>query len=102
MLTAGGPMVIDWTNAAAGPPGADVAMAYLIMASSDLDALPSWIRPAAWGLRRVFLRRFRATVRDDPGSYLAQVARYRLTDVNVRPAEAARLLRLTQPGRAGR
>ena len=95
---AGGPVVIDWTNAAAGPPGADVAMAYLIMASSDLDALPWWIRPAAWSLRRVFLRRFQAAVRDDPGPYLAQVARYRLADVNVRPAEAARLLRLTQPG----
>ncbi len=71
-------------------------MAYLIMASSDLDALPWWIRPAAWSLRRVFLRRFRAAVRDDPGSYLAQVARYRLADVNVRAAEAARLLRLTE------
>ena len=45
MLTAGGPVVIDWTNAAAGPPGSDVAMAYLIMASSDLDALPWWLRP---------------------------------------------------------
>jgi hypothetical protein len=98
MLTAGGPVVIDWTNAAAGPPGADVAMAYLIMASSDLDALPWWIRPAAWSLRRVFLRRFQAAVRDDPGPYLAQVARHRLADVNVRPAEAARLLQLTQPG----
>ena len=96
MLTAGGPVVIDWTNAAAGPPGADVAMTYLIMASSDLDAVPWWIRPAASGLRRVFLRRFRAAVRDDPGPYLAQVARYRLADVNVRPAEAARLLRLAE------
>jgi Ser/Thr protein kinase RdoA (MazF antagonist) len=27
MLTADGPVVIDWTNASAGPPGADVAMA---------------------------------------------------------------------------
>jgi len=96
MLTAGGPVVIDWTNAAAGPPGADVAMTYLIMASSDLDAVPPRIRPAVSGLRRVFLRRFRAAVRDDPGPYLAQVARYRLADVNVRPAEAARLLRLAE------
>ena len=75
MLTADGPVVIDWTNAAAGPSGADVAMAYLIIASSDLDALPWWLRPAAWSLRRMFLRRFRAAVRDDPGPYLAQVAR---------------------------
>ncbi len=100
MLTAAGPVVIDWTNAAAGPPGADVAMTYLIMATSDLDAVPWWIRPAAWSLRKVFLRRFQAAVRDDPGPYLAQVATYRLADVNVRPAEAARLLRLAE-GKAG-
>jgi len=71
-------------------------MAYLIMASSDLDELPWWLRPAAWSLRRLFLRRFRTAVRDDPGPYLAQVASYRLKDPNVRPAEAARLLRLAE------
>ena len=96
MLTAGGPVVIDWTNAAAGPAGADVAMAALIMASSDIDDLPPWLRPAADGLRRQFLWRFRAVVRDDPGPYLAEVARYRLRDPNVRPAEAERLRRLAR------
>jgi len=50
----------------------------------------------------MFVRRFRAAVRDDPGPYLAEVASYRLADVNVRPAEAARLRRLVRPGRAGR
>jgi Ser/Thr protein kinase RdoA (MazF antagonist) len=107
MLTAGGPVVIDWTNAAAGPAGADVAMAYLIMESSDVDDLPRRLRPAVRELRRVFLRRFRAGVRDDPGPYLAKAARLRMTDVNVRPAEAARLRRLAglagpPPGVAGR
>jgi aminoglycoside phosphotransferase (APT) family kinase protein len=96
MLTPDGPVVIDWTNAAAGPAGADVAMAYLIMASSDLDDVPAWLRPVAGGLRRMLVRRFLAAVRDDPGPYLAQVARYRMADVNVRPAEAARLLRLAE------
>jgi len=101
MLTAGGPVVIDWTNGVAGPAGADVAMACLIMASSDVDDLPRWLRPAAGGLRRLFLRRFRAAVRDDPGPYLAEVARYRMTDPNVRPAEAARLLRLARQAGGG-
>ena len=96
MLTPGGPVVIDWTNAAAAPAGADVAMADLIMASSDVDDLPAWLRPAAGGLRRIFLRRFRAAVRDDPGPYLAEVARYRLKDPNVRPTEAERLRRLAR------
>jgi hypothetical protein len=50
----------------------------------------------------VLLHLFRAAVQDDPGPYLAQVARYRLADINVRPAEAARLRRLSRPGRAGR
>src|SRR5579863_337984 len=84
MLTADGPVVIDWSNACAGPPGADVAMTIVIMASSDTDELPPWIRPAVAGLRRVLLSQFRAAVRDDPGPYLAQVAAHRLTDVNVR------------------
>ena len=43
MLTPDGPVVIDWTNAAAGPTGADVAIACLIMASSDVDDLPPWL-----------------------------------------------------------
>ncbi len=50
----------------------------------------------------MFVCRFRAAVRDDPGPYLAEVASYRLADVNVRPAEAVRLRRLVRSGRAGR
>jgi hypothetical protein len=100
MLTADGPVVIDWSNAAAGPPGADVAMAFVIMASSDIDERPAWIRPAVSVLRRIFLSRFRAAVRDDLGPYLAQMAAHRLTDVNVRPAEAARIRRLAPDGPA--
>jgi Ser/Thr protein kinase RdoA (MazF antagonist) len=99
MLTADGPVVIDWSSASAGPAGADVAMAYLIMASSDVDTAPAWLRPAIGGLRQVLLRRFRAAVRDDPGPYLARAAGYRVKNPNVRPAEAARLLRLA--GQAG-
>ncbi len=78
-------------------------MAYLIMASSDVDGLPAWLVPAAGGLRRVFVRSFLAAVQDDVRPHLAQVARHRLTDPNVRPSEAARLRRLaglaaTEPG----
>jgi aminoglycoside phosphotransferase (APT) family kinase protein len=36
LLSPGGPVVIDWPNAAAGPPGLDVADAYLVMASIDV------------------------------------------------------------------
>jgi aminoglycoside phosphotransferase (APT) family kinase protein len=94
VLTPGGPVVIDWSNGCAGPAGADVAMAYLIMASSDTDGLPKWLAALARPLRRAFLRRFRTAVRDDPAPHLASVAGQRLNDPNVRPAEAARLRRL--------
>jgi phosphotransferase family enzyme len=94
MLTADGPVVIDWTNASAGPPGADVAMTYLIIGSADADAAPPWLRPANCLVRRALMRRFRMAVRDDPRPYLARVAAYRIQDVNVRPAEASRLSRL--------
>ena len=94
MLTADGPVVIDWSNGCAGEGGVDVAMAYLIMASSEVDGLPSWLMPVIGWLRRGFLRRFLAAVRDDPRPHLARVASYRLKDPNVRPAEAARVRRL--------
>jgi hypothetical protein len=71
-------------------------MTIVIMASSDPDELPPWIRPAVAGLRRVFLSQFRSAVRDDPGPHLAPVAAHRLTDVNVRAAEAARIRRLAR------
>jgi hypothetical protein len=37
------------------------------------------------------LRRFRALAGDDPGPELARVARARMADRNIRPAEAQRL-----------
>ena len=101
MLTAGGPVVIDWSNGAAGAPGADVAMTFLIMASSDADELPPHVRPAVSVLRRIFVRRFLAAVRDDHRPYLAPVAEVRLADPNVRSAEAARIRRLTRTAPPG-
>jgi len=91
MLTAAGPVVVDWASAAAGAPAADVAMAWLIIATSEVDAPPPLLRPAISSIRTVLLRRFRALVRDDPGPELARVARARMADPKVRPAEVQRL-----------
>ncbi len=91
MLTAAGPVVIDWSNVAAGGPAADVAMAWLIIATSEVDTPPLLLRPAISSVRAVLLRRFRALVRDDPGPEMARVARARMADRNVRPSEAQRL-----------
>ena len=100
MLTPAGPVVIDWSNVAAGPAAADVAMAWLIIATSEVDAPPLLLRPAISSVRAVLLRRFRALVRDDPRPELARVARARMADRNVRPAEARRLQVIAD--RAGR
>jgi aminoglycoside phosphotransferase (APT) family kinase protein len=96
MITARGPVVIDWSNGAAGPAGADVALAYLIMASSEVNDLPWRVRAAVSGLRARFLTGFLAGVQDDPGPHIAVAARFRMADPNVRPGEAARLEQLVE------
>jgi Ser/Thr protein kinase RdoA (MazF antagonist) len=94
MLTARGPVVIDWTNARRGPAGADVAMAYLIVATSDTDLLPPMVRLVVPPLRAALQRQFLAAADNDPWPHLAEVAEFRIADPNVRPAEADRLRRL--------
>ena len=96
MLTSGGPVVIDWTNARAGPAGADVAMAYLIMGSSEVDQLPGPVRPLLKSFRAALIRQFLSSVRDDPGPYIAAVVSERVKDPNVRPSEAQWLLRMAE------
>jgi hypothetical protein len=86
--------VIDWPNASAGPGGADVAMAYLIMASSDTDAVPALLRPLVGTVRGQLIKALLAGVRDDPWPHIAEVVANRLTDRNVRPSEADRLRQL--------
>ena len=54
-------------------------------------APPLLLRPAVSSIRAALLRRFRALAGDDPGPELARVARARMTDRNIRPAEVRRL-----------
>jgi aminoglycoside phosphotransferase (APT) family kinase protein len=96
MLTARGPVVIDWVNAHAGAPGADVAMAYLIMATSEVDQISALLRLALRPVRAAVIGQFRRAVRDDPAPYIATVARERMRDRNVRPGEVERLRRLAE------
>ena len=93
MLTSRGPVVIDWSNVRSGPAGADVAMAYLIMASSEVDGLPLPVRPVLGAVRSAVIRHFLLAARDDPGPHIASVARHRMTDRNIRASEADWLAR---------
>ena len=94
VLAETGPVVIDWSNGAAGPPGADVAMAALIMRISEVDDLPLPVRLIASQVRRSVVRQFERSASHDAGPWLVEVAKLRLVDRNVRPAEAAVLRRM--------
>ena len=92
MLTADGPVVFDWTNAALGPPAADVAIAWIIVATSTRRRVRGGCGPSSGVLRRRFVDRFvDGCGRAGALALLADVAAYRLTDRNVRPEEAARI-----------
>jgi aminoglycoside phosphotransferase (APT) family kinase protein len=87
LLSAGGPVVIDWTNARAGDPGLDLALTWVIGAGvGHLGA-----RLFTWRfLRHVDLEAARRA--------LPEAVAYRLVDPNVTDAEQARLRRLLSAG----
>ena len=62
MLTADGPVVFDWTNAALGPPAADVALAWLVAATSTADG-SWWLRTAGAAAARPDRRPLRRRLR---------------------------------------
>jgi len=93
MLTADGPVVIDWPNAAVGPSAADVAHSWLILATTEV----SWRDIPARAGRRAFIAAFlRGVDRAAAASMLAEVAAYRLGDRNLVGREGVRIERLAQ------
>ncbi|AKH81097.1 hypothetical protein AA958_01730 [Streptomyces sp. CNQ-509] len=86
VLTARGPHVIDWCNAAAGEPACDVAMTVCVLRGVDLG-------PGASLAVRILLRALLRTTATDPTPGYAQALPARLSDPNLTPAEADRLRR---------
>jgi len=89
LLSPTGPMVIDWTNAAAGDPWLDVAVTWVILVTSDAPG-----RVARAG-RSAFTRSFLAMF--DPSEVrraLPAAAERRLRDPNVRDTEREAVRRL--------
>ncbi|WP_312886894.1 phosphotransferase [Actinocrinis puniceicyclus] len=91
LLSPTGPVVIDWSNAAAGPAGSDLAHTLVVMAVSEVPDLPWPLRPFVALLRRRFLRAFLAAAHADPAPFLAGACRRRLSDPNLLPSEARRI-----------
>jgi aminoglycoside phosphotransferase (APT) family kinase protein len=93
ILTAAGPVIIDWEGATRGPAIADIAMTWVIIGFSDVPAT-SLKGAVVGGVQQLFTRAFvRAAGPLDEEWRLAAI-RQRLGDPNLRPAEVARLGKL--------
>lgn len=82
ILSPAGPVVIDWTNAAAGDPAVDVAIVWVIATSLG--------EPRAQRLAAAFVERFPGWERGLPDAVA-----FRLADPNVTEAERERVRRFS-------
>ena len=94
MLTANGPVIIDWEGALFGPAAADIAMTWIIIGFSDVP-LPPFRAFAARRVQALFTRAFMRAAGPLDDSWRQLAVRHRLADPHLLPTEAARLERLT-------
>lgn len=91
MMTADGPMVIDWANASAGDPAFDVADTWVLFAcaKAPVSGVDRYIVPVG---RRILLRAFLSRVDTVAARRAIPAAvEHRLTDPNLSPEEHARM-----------
>lgn len=86
MVTARGPVVIDWRNAAEGPADLDIAMSAMILAQVAVEDAHPLADPVA-----TLLTAFLDATDGEPLSALAQAAVTRRNDPNISAAEVARI-----------
>jgi aminoglycoside phosphotransferase (APT) family kinase protein len=86
LLAASGPVVLDWRNAAEGPPELDVAVTALILAEVAADPEGALAEPAS-----ALLRAFARLTDQDPASALPDAVALRRRDPALSAAEVARL-----------
>lgn len=89
-----GPVLLDWTNAAAGDPLADVAMTWALVGSGEIPA-PRPVAGVLGAFRRVFLESFlRHFDRAAVAACLGAVVAHKASDPNMKPAEVEAMRRL--------
>lgn len=94
MMSARGPVVIDWTNASRGAPLTDVAMTYVLLTCPRIPGprvLTTLLQPVRRSLGERFARRYRGRVLDDA---IAQACDLKSRDPNMAPDEVAAMTRL--------
>jgi tRNA A-37 threonylcarbamoyl transferase component Bud32 len=93
ILTATGPVIIDWEGARRGPAIADIAMTWAIIGFSDVPG--SGLEAAVMrGGQQAFTRAFVRAAGPVDERWRLSVVRQRLADRNLLPAEVARLEKL--------
>lgn len=85
MLTAGGPVLIDWRDSAEGPPGLDLAVSALILAEVAVDPGIE-LAASAHALMTAFLRRV-----GQVAGHLDRALAMRRANPTLRPEEKERL-----------
>ncbi len=99
MLTSRGPVVIDWTNAAAGDPLTDVGLTDVLMTCAS-SPMPKWantlLGPARRGMTSLFLRRYRGP---ELAEHVARAAEMKMLDPNMSPEEVEACRRLAARSR---
>ncbi len=91
LLTATGPVVIDWEGASIGARDADSATTWLLLEIADADDVPAIVRPLVGLIRRSLLRAFLDGVTPPRTETIAAVCDGRLGDTNMRPHEVERI-----------
>lgn len=86
IMSADGPVVIDWTNATGGPPGLDAALSYVEMSAYEIESTRD--RIAQEVMVRVF-KRSRGPAMID--AYLVAACERRLADRNITPGERTKV-----------
>lgn len=89
MVTAQGPVVIDWSNVAVGDPLADVMFSWMLMSTAEPDHVPLLLRPVLRRIRRNLVAGFMegTTIDEAARKWVAIVCQRRLTDPNTTAAE---------------
>ncbi len=96
LLPDDGPVVIDWTNAAAGDPAYDVADTWVVFATAEVPGGRAERAVAAVG-RRLFLRSFLSAVdREAARAAIPAVVDHRVADRNMTERERSRMRRMAQ------
>ena len=93
IITADGPMIIDWSNVAVGDPLADLMNTWMLMVTSSPDSVPLMLRPVTRRIRRSLTDGFidGTTIDDDARRWIGRVCDQRLLDPNARDDEKARV-----------